>query len=140
MSYTTAAELVSRYGEVELIQLSDRGGSGLLDDTVIAQAIGDADAEIDRFLAGRYAVPLVPVPDVIARAAQELARYFLFAAAGAVPDIVKDRYAATVRWLELVGKGSLALGIEPAAPPTGGDAVEMTSSAPLWDRADGSLI
>jgi phage gp36-like protein len=140
MSYATQADLVDRYGETELVQLTDRAGLGVVDTVVLGKALADADAEIDRYLASRYAVPLTTVPATITRAAAELARYFLFAAAGAVPEPIKDRYTATVRWLEQIAKGALTLGVELTAPTDSGGTAEMTSSDALWSRSDEAFI
>ena len=44
MSYCTRQNLIDRFGEPELIQLTDLDNLGVIDDTVLNQAISDADA------------------------------------------------------------------------------------------------
>lgn len=41
MSYCTQADLIKRFGEAEITQLSDRAGEGDLDGAVIAGAIAE---------------------------------------------------------------------------------------------------
>ena len=49
---------------------------------LIDAAIGDADAEIDGYLAKRYAVPLAPAPKVINKFSKDIAVYNLFSRIG----------------------------------------------------------
>jgi phage gp36-like protein len=50
MAYTSTQQLIDRFGEHELIQLTDRYGAGVIDTQVAAQAISDANAEVDAYL------------------------------------------------------------------------------------------
>ena len=108
MSYCTQADLIVRFGAAEITQLSDRAGLGTLDSAIIAGAIADADAEIDGYLSGRYALPLANVPMVITRIACDITRYWLFGQD--VTDLVKDRYDQAVSYLGQVAKGTIGLG------------------------------
>jgi phage gp36-like protein len=80
MSYATAAQMEEQFGLRELIALTDRDNIGVVDSAVLARAQGDADAEIDSYLAGRYTLPLTGTFPVLVRHACNMARYHLFRA------------------------------------------------------------
>jgi phage gp36-like protein len=120
MPYITPSGLVARYGETELVQLTDVMGDGAMDSARVDQAIADADALIDAYLAGRVALPLDPVPAILTRIAGVIARYTLYD--DAMPDVVEDQYQAAIKFLEAVASGKATLGPGPdgeAAPATG---------------------
>ncbi len=105
--YCTKQNMIDRYGNEELIQLTDRDNLGVIDDTVLGQAQADADAEIDGYLASRYTLPLPDVPTSLVRVACEISRYHLYD--DTAPAGVKDRYDNSVRFLRLVSKGDIRL-------------------------------
>jgi phage gp36-like protein len=110
MPYATKSEMLQRYGETELQQLTDREMpiTGSIVDSVLDRAMGDADSVVNRHLASRYAVPLTgTLPADIARTACEIARYFLYDAAA--PEQVRKHYEDALRWLRDVGEGRLPL-------------------------------
>ena len=133
--YCTQADIESRFGVTELIQLTDRARTGVADATAIANAIDDAEAEIDGYLAGRYELPFSSVPPVLTRLSCDIALYHLFSArrGGGVIEDVRNRYKDAVRVLENISTGKITLGAPPA--PAGRDDVVMLSSAPsVWSR------
>lgn len=82
---------------------------------IIEEAIGDADGEIDGYLAKRYPVPLFPVPKVINKFSKDIAVYNLFSRIG-IDEGEKEsnyltRYKAAVKFLENVAKGVVDIGI-----------------------------
>lgn len=108
MTYATQDDLVKRFGEAELLQLTDpTGGLGAIDAARVAQALADADRLIDGYCGGRYAIPLAPVPDLVNRIAADLARYYLHTTQP--PELVKDNYAAAVKQLDAIAAGRLTL-------------------------------
>jgi len=126
MSYATQADLEARFGVDELTQLTDRAGAGVPDATIVARALSDAAAEIDTYLASRYALPLSPVPTVLARIACDIARYRLWE--DRASDEVRRRYEDNVRLLEGIAKGVLSLGLPEA------DAAPALAEASLGNR------
>lgn len=112
MSYCTLTDLTDRYGETELIQLTDEAGTGAIDTVRVARAIADADAEIDAWLARRVALPLATVPGALVRMAAAMVRYYLYK--DAAPDLVTDQYEAAVKFLQAVAHGTVSLGPDPA--------------------------
>lgn len=64
MSYATSADLLTRFGEGELLRLA-MTPSGELDQATLQLALDDASALIDGYLAGRYPLPLTHVPSAL---------------------------------------------------------------------------
>lgn len=80
MAYATLDQLVSLFGADEIRTLSDRQGTGELDEAVISDALERASSEVDSYLADRYATPLSdsdPIPPVVVSVAGDIARYRL---------------------------------------------------------------
>ncbi|BBD77236.1 gp436 family protein [Hydrogenophilus thermoluteolus] len=117
MGYATAAELATRYGADRLIDLTDRDGDGIGDDPMIAQALADADAEIDGYLASRYRLPLPTVPALLTRIACDIAIYRLLSLRrmGDIED-ARRRYEDARRLLEAIAKGHASLGLPASLP------------------------
>ncbi|MGD9539087.1 MAG: gp436 family protein [Alphaproteobacteria bacterium] len=117
MSYTTKQQMIDRFGQVELVQLTDRGADpqGVIDDAVIERALADADALIDGYLAGRYATPLSPAPALIVQLAADIARYKLFD--DRAPEEVRLRFQDAVRTLERLQTGAVTIAAPPPAAP-----------------------
>lgn len=114
MPYITEAEMVLRFGETELIQLTDRDGTaGSIVSDVLDGAIADAGALIDASLVpAGYAVPLTPIPTVIVRIAADLARYYLYGAQTEDAEAPwAKRYADAVRLLDRIRSGEVQLGV-----------------------------
>ena len=109
MPYATLADLTTRYGEEEIRQRTDRTGSGVVDAAVVAQALADASAEIDAYLAGRFTLPLATVPPHLVRICCAIARYRLWD--DAMPERVRVEYQDAVRLLESIAKGTVTLGL-----------------------------
>ena len=83
---------------------------------LIDAAIGDADAEIDGYLAKRYAVPLTPAPKVINKFSKDIAVYNLFSRIGidesSEQKTYLNRYNAAIKFLTLVAEGKVSLGVD----------------------------
>jgi phage gp36-like protein len=107
--YCTAADMLARYGETELTQLTDRDGSeGALVTAVLETAITDACSDIDGYLSdGGYVLPLASAPHVLTRHACVIARAYLYD--DVRPKDVIDDYNRTIAWLEKIADGRLGL-------------------------------
>lgn len=139
MGYAAKQDLIDRYGDEELIQLTDRSRLGQIDDTVIGMALADADDEIEPYIAARYTVPLATVPKSLVRIACSIARYRLYDEA--VPDRIAQDYKDAVRFLEGVAKGMLQLGPDSAgAAPAVSNGAEVQSGGRVFSRDDSGFI
>jgi len=117
VGYAVKQDMIDRFGETELVQLTnkDNNAATSIDDPALEQALIDASAEIDGYLSGRYALPLANVPQVLKRNACDIARYHLYD--DRVTEQVAKRYESTVAYLRSVGKGDISLGLDAAEQP-----------------------
>lgn len=126
MAYATLAAMVARFGEDELIALTAPLDATAPDAAMAGQALADASAVIDGYLASRYALPLETVPALLEPLCCDIARYRL-AAGGSVhlpTDIQRQRYDDALIWLAQVAAGKIGLGLDPGGnePPVDGGA------------------
>lgn len=134
MTYATPQDLIDRFGQDELVELTDRSRLGAIDAAVIARALADADAEIDGYLSGVCPLPLVSVPPRLVKIAADIARYQLYDRA--VTDAIKARYDDAIKYLRLLAGGQVSLGLDAANQPVaevGG--VQFTASARVFNAA-----
>lgn len=124
MSYATLLDMVDRFGELELVQRTDRVDGMAMDAVVLGRALADADAEIDSYLATRYSLPLASTPPVVNRLACEIARYRLFD--DGVPETVRVRYQDAVSLLKRLASGEVLLPGLAAAAVAGADTVHYS--------------
>ena len=135
MNYCTTNDLVDRFGEHELIMLTDRGNTGSVDAQVAGAAIADASALIDGYLGGRYALPLSAVPSVLPKLCGDIARFNLYD--NSVPDAVQKRFDAAMAFLKSVGKGEVRLGLSDSEEvATSDEAIDMQSGGSVWGREE----
>lgn len=111
LMYATPDNMLSRFGAQDLMLLTEREDSvpGEVNLALLEQALRDASAEIDGYIAGRYVLPLTTVPAVLERNCCDIARYFLYG--DKAPEQVEKRYAAVVKFLTAVSKGDISLGL-----------------------------
>ena len=142
MAYATQADMVSRFGTDQLVEITDRADppTGAIDATALGGALDDAESEIDSYIMGRYTLPLANPPQVLTRLACDMARYYL--AADRVTGIITQRYSDAVKFLQAVAAGRASLGIDDGqteTPPSAGPAilpgnsVYSASSTPIQD-------
>jgi phage gp36-like protein len=129
MPYATQADLEARFGQRELIQLTDRAipPTGAVDGAVLNAALADADARIDAYLQGRYTLPLADAPAILVQLASDIARYLL--QDDRATDEVRRRYGDAIRYLEQVAAGKVSL-----SPAPGGETA-VSSDAPQYSSA-----
>ena len=123
-TYASQADMVSRFGESEMVEataLNDPETTEIVA-SVLADALADADAEINSYLATRYSLPLADVPRILLPVACDIARYRLWKEKAS--ESVGERHRAAIAFLKDVSAGRAALGItteQDATPaPTGG--------------------
>lgn len=117
MPYITLQDLQERFSEHEILELAD-DGTGEIDPAVIERAAEDASGEIDGYVAaGGYRVPLSPVPRIVVAYACDIARYRLYD--DAASDQVTKRYEDAIRFLRMVARGEVMLGIEAESETAG---------------------
>jgi phage gp36-like protein len=128
MTYAAQADMETRFGDEELIQLTDRANTGAIDATVLGQALADANAEVDLYLA-RYNPPLPSVPPMLIVLACDIARYRLYD--DAPTDAVRQRYEDAVAKLRDIAAGKIDLGQADGTPQPLG-APQIDAPARVW--------
>jgi phage gp36-like protein len=124
MPYATLADLIVRTSEDELIQLTDPAHVQVLDEDVVNMALVDASTVIDGYLAGRYPVPLDPVPPILVGYCCDMALARLYR--DAIPEHKQRRADDAVKFLAAVAKGHINLG--PKSDPAGDDQVQVVTA------------
>lgn len=124
MRYCTRQDIGQAIPEMTLLQLSnDDSAAEQPNESVIEEAVRQAEELVDGYLRGRYVLPLDPVPTVLRDAVVYLARQWLYQRRpeGAVPDAVKDSRKDTIKLLETIRDGMVTLGMPSghAAPEPG---------------------
>ncbi len=113
MSYAAPQDLLNRYPNRDLVQLTNEDPSAQAVDTaVLQQALDDASAEIDGYLGARFALPLSDPPAVLNRLTADIAIYRL-QALRPLHDLsdARRRYDDAVAMLARVAAGELTLGL-----------------------------
>ncbi len=134
MTYATADDMLSRFGETELRDASDREGSGLINAGRVAAALSQADNEVEAAIAVKYTLPLSSIPGRLVDIACDIARYKLYPLEA--PQLVRDRYLDAKAALAKIARGDEALpiaGSAPAAPAAAG--VQFSTDRRRMSRA-----
>lgn len=139
MKYATLADMVTRCGQTELVQLTDtlHRPPTTIDTTRVQIAINDAQMEIDSAIGRIYRLPLAgcvrpPVPPAtepsivappqLTRLTCDIARYFLYDDAAPEHEVVR-RYKQARATLDDLASGTLQL-----ACPWGGSPGELIAA------------
>ena len=132
MTYASYDDLVTRFGETKLTQLTDRATplARVPDRGVIEAALADATETIDGYAAGRYLTPLSPVPAPVLRWCADMAFYYLHTGTGKVPDDVRKMFEDALA----MSKGVIVFRAEgvPAANVPGGGSIKLDAPARIF--------
>ena len=135
MDYCTQQDLIDRFGDSELIQLTDKTNMppSTIDAVTVDRALSDAAGLIDSYLGKLYRLPLTVVPPILTKMAADIARYFLYGKAA--EDTVTNAYKDAVNWLTNVSKGLIAIDAEGVAPAqAGGGQVQSSGPKRIFTR------
>jgi len=124
--YATQQDLIDRFGEGEVIRLTnpDDLNATTVDTDRLDRAIADAQATVEGYLTGPYEVPLDPVPRVITKITCDLARFELYDEQPT--EHVKNRKDDAIKFLLSVSTGKVSLG-----PADNGGQVERDDPATI---------
>lgn len=140
MAYSTQADILKRISAAELSQLTSEV-EDFIDTAVVDEMIAAADAEIDSYVAVRYAVPLSNPPAFIKLCSVSIAIYRLFerraARLGGINDAVKEGYKNATETLKAVAAGKISLGVDPPpAASTTAKKVEFSADERIFTKDD----
>lgn len=122
MTYATRETLELRFGVEEIGQRESALGPGSIDGALI-----DADALIDGYLVGRYALPLSVVPANLPAVAAQLVRYALLG--DAATERSRNDYKDAMTWLRDVQAGRVLLQAATPLPGNAPESIVISSSA-----------
>lgn len=131
--YATHDDLVARHGEEAVTVTFDRESIGAVDSAAETQALDDASAEIDGYLAGVYSLPLATVPRILVFMACDIAMY-----RGAVGSVVTEecrkRFEDAIKFLTRVAEGKIKLFASDPSAPNGGSGASFDAGGRLFTR------
>ena len=107
MAYCTQQDMIDRFGELELIQLTDRHDVNAIDPDVLDRAVERGASDIENYCRDRYVLPLSPVDPMIVAMNADLARFYLYDEDPS--DIVQKRYDTAMRFLRDISNGTIKL-------------------------------
>lgn len=137
MTYAQTSDLIARFGETELVQLTDRANKPptTVNQDTVGRALGDATSLIDGYLSKVYGLPLASVPSNLVKMCCDIARYYLAGKAAEKDGAVARAYNEAVLWLKDVANGRVKLDDGGAAPePAEGSAGRVSGSRPVFTR------
>jgi phage gp36-like protein len=110
MAYCTQADIQSSgISSATLIQLTDDNADGVADVAVIAEAIAQADAEIDAYLGARYTIPVTPVPALLRSLSVAVSGWKLYGHRGLDNERRRKDYDDAIATCKRLAKGEMIL-------------------------------
>ncbi|MFD1330254.1 gp436 family protein [Mycoplana ramosa] len=136
MTYVTKQGLIDRFGERELIELTDRTNIPVstIDDVVVERAIGDASAFADGYLKKVLNLPLPATPPVLEKAVADIARYYLHGKAADKDSPVSRAFSEAHSLLRDVSRGLVELTVDGQSPSAPGGSVQAAAPARIFSR------
>ena len=132
--YSSPEDLKLLISEKELVQLCrDNSGQGFADDhvqDVLAEAIDQADSEIDGYIGVAVRLPLSSVAGMIANLSGKIAVYNLLRRRPSIPDHWQSEYKRCLDLLKGIARGDLKLPVSAEADPAPESIGQVVVSAP----------
>lgn len=136
MPYATISDLITQFGESEVVAITDRSRIGVVDTVVADGALQRASATIDSYLAARYPLPLSVVPHQLVDLCCDIARYKLLGSDVTETDPARYRYKDALRTLEHIRDGKIDIGLSVAGlAPAESASIKTIGGGRKFDRA-----
>jgi len=137
MTYATQDDLITRYGEQQLVELSDRGEelTGEIDAAIISDALISASALVDSYVGKRYRLPVSPVPLLLRNVCCTLAYFELHR--GRYADETRVAYDDALRTLAQISNGTMVLDVAGKEAASAGAQVATSQNKRQFDRKQG---
>jgi phage gp36-like protein len=135
--YATRQDMVTIYGESEIIKLTDFDRTGWINDAVLHSALKRASSQIDSYIGSRYAVPLSAdiVPDDLTDKCCIIAHYKLSGGHNRqLTERSRADYEDALLWLRDVAKGIIKLGAGDTGAPRTASGIKFQSHARKFSR------
>ena len=130
--YATVEQMTSRFGETEMIRLSEHEDrtAEAVNDAKIEIALVDASTQADSYLRSRYRLPVANPPADLVRAVCHLARFDLANGARTEPtEQMRLSRKEIIAWLEKIASNLINLDI-----PSIGGTTDASHGARISDR------
>jgi phage gp36-like protein len=136
--YHELADLeASGVSEAQLVQLTnDDDDATTVDATRYEACRAEADAEVDGYIGARYALPLATNPIIIKRLSTDITVFRLFRRRfqSGVPPQVQSDYERACKLLADIAKGTVTLGVQPAAAANSERTAQIVAGARTFSR------
>jgi phage gp36-like protein len=134
--YVTLDDLLARFPEADLVQLTDDEGAGAIDVSRIDRAIASAGTIIDGYVAAKYRTGQLPTPPLLTELAGDIVLFRLHERRDTPPERVSNAHDRALAMLAQIAKGTIKLdvGEETLAPRPG--AVLVSRPTRLFGRDD----
>lgn len=114
MSYASNADVLSRIGNRLYVQLTDDAGNAAADEAKVTDARLGAEAEVNSYLGRRYRVPVDVTTDAdiavcLKSLTLDLVEFRLHARRPPVPQDVRLKREAAIKWLQQIASGAALL-------------------------------
>ena len=118
MSYASIAEFKAGIPRRDLVALTDLDdGTDTINDDRVQDALDDATAEIDSYIAKAVTLPLADVPRILKTICRDLALHRLYVNIGHSMEARKSLREDAIAFLKSVSRGDAALGDGAGLPP-----------------------
>lgn len=145
MAYATLQDMISRFGEDELLIVADDNNDSQIDEPLVNVALDDAFAEIDLYIGTRYDLPLPAIlpartVNLLKRFACDIALFLLSNDTIGDSDKKTTNYNNAIKALTRISEGKVKLAINTQDTDNDGDAdaqadiTEITSEGRLFTR------
>ena len=111
-AYASQSDMVNLYGLNEVTLCSDYDAAGTIQPNNITNALQAASSLMDRYIAVRYTVPLVVIPDDLIRVCCDIGMYLMCPAAGTISEQKQKRYDQAMAFLKDLSSGKATLGAQ----------------------------
>lgn len=128
MDYALQSDMITRYGEQPLVELTDRNepSEGVINTAVLQAALDDASSVIDTYIKRRYQLPLQTLPPALRQCCEAMAWFSLHRGRYTTED--RDAYDDAIKFMKDVSNGIALLEVAGAEPPSAAaQAVEQNS-------------
>ena len=134
MAYATKADMLKRYEEQELIQLTDNVEpyTGEIVDAILDNALDDASAMIDLYLGSLYDLPLAETPAALVNIACVIAFHGLNR--NSMTDEIRAAYEDAEKRLDKITKGIIKLDVGGSEPKSAAAMAKVSAPDRIFNR------
>ena len=135
MAYCTLDDIKKLISEETIVQLTDDEEQGVVNQSRVAEAVSQADGEIESYCQDRYEIPFSSVPVLIRKLSVDISIYNLYSRRlETIPQIRADRYKNAIRLLEGVQKGTVSISATETADAESANEAAIEAGTRIFTR------